>query len=100
VAFPAACFAFPFASAIAATSFELFPGNGWPHRSVPGWVAFREPWAERGISGSGETTLAQPSVLRRYRARRSRRIRRAFARHAREQAIPISGVTIPGRPPS
>jgi hypothetical protein len=42
--------------------------------------------------------LAQSSVLRRYRA--ARRIRRAFARQAREQATPISGVITPGRPPS
>ena len=39
----------------------------------------------RGHSG----TLAQPSVLRSYPAWRSRRIRRALARQAREQAIPI-----------
>jgi|HubBroStandDraft_1064217.scaffolds.fasta_scaffold00752_9 hypothetical protein len=34
-----------------------------------------------------------------FRALRARRIRRAFDRHPREQAIPISGVTVPGIPP-
>lgn len=39
---------------------------------------------------------SQPGT-RGYWARRARRIRRAFARQAREQATPISGVITPGR---
>jgi hypothetical protein len=42
------------------------------------------------------TVLRLPS---RFRARRARRVRRAFESHPREHAIPISGVAVPGNPP-